>query len=559
MIDDVADLLIEQIDMNLRGIFDRLHKHRYTYSLPVCRATLANNISANYLEYQKKNGFSKAECAQMDLDVETAFGGSLRECFRDCAEKGVKEKMLIKDEIFKIWRSTWKGVAEFQRSNMSGSDGSAISILLKVGTIGAMKEYIDDNGNGTGKYYNLVNNCTKKLYSNARTVAFKEFARYCEHAAARMKGGSGDTTMREAKGKVTPVKAHGEAMEVFAGQVVGTDGEKMGIVRPKGTKNQTTVAVLAMARNFEQMKATTADKTYSEEITNKVTVARDMITNYLENRYQLAQYRTADKWEFNEEVVVHIHATDPKGNKDFQEGNYDRPGIEKNIKAFVEREVKPALLKGISKKTELAKWTEMSGSTPRGKIIENQVKKNLIEQILKIKGTRPDFRLKVNKRLLKQANKDAKVRKKSKEKAGKRKAKTISKGIVLARAATDRTKKRRRAAGTQPQSKVAQSPVALRNLLNEALPQQVAMNMGSPALNYRTGRFANSARVQMVTQGPRGGTEVDYTYMKNPYQTFEPGFKQGSTMRDPRKIIGESIREIATAILGRQPHTIRRV
>ena len=65
--------------------------------------------------------------------------------------------------------------------------------------------------------------------------------------------------------------------------------------------------------------------------------------------------------EFNEEVVVHIHATDPKGNKDFQEGNYDRPGIEKNIKAFVEREVKPALLKGISKKTELAKWTKMSG------------------------------------------------------------------------------------------------------------------------------------------------------------------------------------------------------
>ena len=63
----------------------------------------------------------------------------------------------------------------------------------------------------------------------------------------------------------------------------------------------------------------------------------------------------------------------------------------------------------------------------------------------------------------------------------------------------------------------------------------------------------------MVTQGPRGGTELDYTYMKNPYQTFEPGFKQGSTMRDPRKIIGESIREIATAILGRQPHTIRRV
>lgn len=95
-------------------------------------------------------------------------------------------------------------------------------------------------------------------------------------------------------------------------------------------------------------------------------------------------------------------------------------------------------------------------------------------------------------------------------------------------------------------------------MLNELLPQQVAQNMGSPALNYITGRFANSARVKMVTQGARGGIGIDYTYMMNPYQTFEPGFAQGSTLRDPRKIIGESIRELATGILGRQPHTIRR-
>ena len=83
--------------------------------------------------------------------------------------------------------------------------------------------------------------------------------------------------------------------------------------------------------------------------------------------------------------------------------------------------------------------------------------------------------------------------------------------------------------------------------------------MTSPALQFRTGRFANSAQVEMVTKGPRGGTYIDYSYMKMPYQTFEPGFAQGSTTRDPRKIIGESIREIAIGIIGKQPTAIRRL
>ena len=81
---------------------------------------------------------------------------------------------------------------------------------------------------------------------------------------------------------------------------------------------------------------------------------------------------------------------------------------------------------------------------------------------------------------------------------------------------------------------------------------------GPPTLQYRTGRFANSARVEKVTVGPRGGIGIDYTYMRNPYETFEPGNKQGSTYRDPKRLIGQSIREIATGILGRAPHSIRR-
>lgn len=82
-------------------------------------------------------------------------------------------------------------------------------------------------------------------------------------------------------------------------------------------------------------------------------------------------------------------------------------------------------------------------------------------------------------------------------------------------------------------------------LLNRDLPRTVAKNMGSPALNYRTGRFASSVRVTDVVTTPKGFPSIGYTYMKYPYQTFEPGFAQGSVERDPRTLINKSIREIA--------------
>ena len=83
--------------------------------------------------------------------------------------------------------------------------------------------------------------------------------------------------------------------------------------------------------------------------------------------------------------------------------------------------------------------------------------------------------------------------------------------------------------------------------------------MTSPALVYRTGRFAESAEVQEVMIGGRGGVNVNYTYQKDPYQTFEPGFARGSTYRDPRKIIGESVREIAQSMMGNKFLRVRRV
>lgn len=90
------------------------------------------------------------------------------------------------------------------------------------------------------------------------------------------------------------------------------------------------------------------------------------------------------------------------------------------------------------------------------------------------------------------------------------------------------------------------SVVSILAALNSRLPQTVAANMRSPALNYRTGRFASSVRATDIISTRKGFPSIGYTYDKNPYQTFEVGFAQGDPDRDPRKLITESIREIMT-------------
>lgn len=81
-------------------------------------------------------------------------------------------------------------------------------------------------------------------------------------------------------------------------------------------------------------------------------------------------------------------------------------------------------------------------------------------------------------------------------------------------------------------------------ILNQQLPTVVAKNMGDPALNYRTGRFASSVRATDISRTPQGFPSIGYTYQLNPYQTFEPGYAQGDPDRDPRPLIDRSIREI---------------
>lgn len=100
-----------------------------------------------------------------------------------------------------------------------------------------------------------------------------------------------------------------------------------------------------------------------------------------------------------------------------------------------------------------------------------------------------------------------------------------------------------------PGPKSRKSPYSIASyigIFNQQLPGVVARNMIPPALQYQTGRFASSVRVTDITQTAKGFPSIGYTYMRNPYETFEVGNRQGTIDRDPRRLIDKSIREIAT-------------
>lgn len=99
------------------------------------------------------------------------------------------------------------------------------------------------------------------------------------------------------------------------------------------------------------------------------------------------------------------------------------------------------------------------------------------------------------------------------------------------------------------------SLTTLQVLLNTHLQDVLSANMGDgnrkDILNYRTGRFAASAKVERLTQSREGMITAFYSYMKNPYATFSEGGRQEyPRTRDPKLLISKSIREIAATNVG---------
>ena len=94
------------------------------------------------------------------------------------------------------------------------------------------------------------------------------------------------------------------------------------------------------------------------------------------------------------------------------------------------------------------------------------------------------------------------------------------------------------------------SLASLQALLDRHLQDVISANMGNGSdkqvLNYRTGRLAASAKVERLSASREGMITAFYSYMRNPYGTFSDGGRQQyPRSRDPKLLIGNSIKEIA--------------
>ena len=129
---------------------------------------------------------------------------------------------------------------------------------------------------------------------------------------------------------------------------------------------------------------------------------------------------------------------------------------------------------------------------------------------------------------------------------------TLKKKVSVTRVATARSLTKKKVVSSKAGGGSQVSNFKLLAAINTNLTKTIQKNMISPALNYRSGRFAESVRLTDISVTQRGFPSIGYTYQKFPYQTFEVGGAQGTQARDPRKLIDRSIREVAAQLaLGR--------
>lgn len=103
----------------------------------------------------------------------------------------------------------------------------------------------------------------------------------------------------------------------------------------------------------------------------------------------------------------------------------------------------------------------------------------------------------------------------------------------------------------EPVNQVTLNLVNIQAIINDHLPIYLKKNMGKgtarETLNWRTGRFANSAQLKTLVEakGSRGTVlRGTLDFMRHPYDTFMPGGKLYKPGRDPQKLINKSIRQI---------------
>lgn len=103
--------------------------------------------------------------------------------------------------------------------------------------------------------------------------------------------------------------------------------------------------------------------------------------------------------------------------------------------------------------------------------------------------------------------------------------------------------------------------IQLQALLDSSLQDLIKANMGTGTrrdiLNLRSGRFAESVKVERLSESRAGMITAFYSYMKNPYATFSAGGLQSTPQtRDPKLLIARSIRELAAQQVGNRLRSV---
>jgi len=314
-----------------------------------------------------------------------------------------------------------------------------------------------------------------------------------------------------------------------------------------GTKsNRTTVAAFGGAEKMKENTEANFDSMEEKDFEKAISAGTN-INNLYQKVYET--YQEAFYTEVGLEQALDMSIKDMRKNLTV-EINYDPANKNATMKDYDSRELQKFILEHTAvierEVTDALTNEELQTSrSPKDHLVGASAK-SVIQNMFPHK-TKPDMRYKVNKKLL--SFKDVKSKQSTKFGSKKTSPNKSTTGKTAVRAAAG-YKGLSRGMG-HVEKKAGQNPMALKSLLNEILPPAVAANMVAPALRYRTGRFANSVRVDNVTQGPRGGnTMIEATYRTNPYETFAPGGKQYTPQRDPERLIKRTIRQVASGLIG---------
>jgi len=281
----------------------------------------------------------------------------------------------------------------------------------------------------------------------------------------------------------------------------------------------------------------------------------ETVNSAVERKLKISDLKNSSLNEINREHQIHLEYADARHNKLMQ--SRDKDGLLKWVNNYENKLLNNRMMNILTKRFSKSAL-HLKGSDS---ILESAVKitplvaqKALIQSNLKGKNKT----LKVNPKLKTTGQSGVKKTNNSKTKRVGKKTNSTRKTIKSSSTHPLKIKGGSGGASRSNTGNTAHSAVALKELINQALPEVMLLKMRPPALRNRTGRFRQSAEVTNVNIGPRGGTQIDYTYMRDPYETFEPGGDMGSRNRDPRKIIGESVREIAMRLTGNKFITTRR-